>query len=139
MIFTIQLCFSNMLIHCFKLILTSLLSRSSSNMWSTERDMSTWMDHPNDHKTNSRNDMLKHLELRHQTHREGWKNKRHGLIWWATIPRLERWWMVPRWRGNNFHGPVTGHLEKGESLNCSLKWQKELLLIHRSLKLFIPS
>ena len=69
----------------------------------------------------------------------GMEEQRQGLIWWATIPRLERWWMVSRWRGNNCHDSVTGHLGKSDSLNCSLKWQKELLLIHRSLKLFIPA
>ena len=32
-----------------------------------------------------------------------------------------------------------GHLRGGDSKNYSLKWQKELLLIHRSLKIFIPA
>ena len=66
-------------------------------------------------KINSWNEMLKHLELGHKTHREGWKNKERGLIWWATIPRLERWWMVSGWRENNFHDSITGYLGEGDS------------------------
>ena len=137
----IQLFFSKMLIHCIILILTSFLSRASSNYDDGREGNSTGLIFAKIelYKINSRNEMLEHLELRHKAHREGWKNKQQGLIWWATIPRLERWWMVSRWRGNNCHDPVTGHLGKGDSLDCSLRWQKELLLIHRSLKLFIPA
>ena len=37
------------------------------------------------------------------------------------------------------HDPITRHLKEGDSQKYSLKWQKELLLIQRSLKLFIPA
>ena len=82
---------SKMLIHCIILILTSFLSRASSNYDDGREGNSTGLIFSKIelYKINSRNAMLKHLELRHKTHREGWKNKRWGLIWWATIPRLD--------------------------------------------------
>ena len=118
----IRLPFSKMLIHCIMSILTSLFLRSSSTRWrQKETILGLIFSKIELYKIHSRNEMLKHLELRHRTHRGGWKNKRRDLIWWARIPRLERWWMVSRWRGNNCLGPVMGHLGKGDSLDCSQK------------------
>ena len=37
------------------------------------------------------------------------------------------------------HDTITRHLEARDSQKYSLKWQKELPLIQRSLKLFIPA
>ena len=94
-IFTIQVAPHKVIDSLHTLILTSSLLRSSSMWWRRkETQLGLIFSKIELYKINTRNEMLKHLKLRHKTHPEGWKNKWRGLIWWATIPHMKGWWWV---------------------------------------------
>ena len=109
-----------MLIHCIILILTSFLSGASSNYDDGREGNSTGLIFSKIElcKINSRNEMLKHLELRHKTHREGWKNKQWGLIWWATIPHID----------NMVHG-----FQSSEELIAMIPWRSTSRKVTRAI------
>ena len=111
-----------MLIHCIILILTSFLSRASSNYDDGREGNSTGL-------------IFSKIELYKIN---SWSETLEQLLSWGSGWKENRWqrFQVAR---RNWHDSITGHLRKGDSLNYSLKRQKELLLIQRSLKLSKPA